>query len=204
MFPETDLRNLDEYNSLLRSIARKYDEVDLKSFTEQPIFDYSGFDRKKINLSSRLGENAYPSERQAFTKYLFEDLEKIYPNLRKNHVNILSMGFDEILKNAHEHGNLFDSKKSLGIGRKFTEDGLELIVEDEGGKLEPEFLPYTSYLYDYISEGISVDGYYKHVRTPEKNFHSGSGLKTVFSIYDEVTFHKSDIGGLLVLMKKYL
>ena len=195
---KSDLRSVSNYYSPIRELFRQEEEIDLNTM-QTPHFDYEGFNRDFFYLTSQEGIPGSYEKRRGIIQGLYDSLEcrdRISPRPFRSCL-------DEIVRNAEEHGNEFNKDKKIGIGFREDKNKLDVLVEDEGGRLHNEFLPYILDIKDKMDQGMSFEGFYDYTQEQVPDGHSGSGLKTISYFYDDVTFHKSDLGGLLVCMSKY-
>ena len=188
---------LDSYNpeNILRKVFLEYGQVSLRDHSD--IFDYSGFRREFYTFPNSENPLSFQKKRR---DVLLEFIEGIPVELHGK--NRFCASLDELIRNAQKHGNKHQEDKNVGLAWRMSEVGnkgiLEVIVEDEGGELDSQFIPYIMELKKSIVNGASLDGYYDYLSQTPPEGHSGSGLKAVSFYFDDIDFYKSDLGGLAV------
>lgn len=109
----------------------------------------------------------------------------------------------ESILNAFQHGNRRDSTKAIRVHYRRTDEMVEIMVEDEGGTLNPSFVPYVLRHHDERYMNKPIDFYtFCGVEKPETNL--GNGTFFIHNGPDDVTYHKSQKNGLIVRMVKKL
>lgn len=194
----TDLREIGNPNSLLRQILRENGDIDLHDF-DLSLFDYTGFNIDYFKLPSTNNQEAPLDIRQTHLDTLINKLKQENIELDKE-----TGAISEMIRNAQEHGNKFDINKSIGLGYKKSKDILEIFVEDQGGILNQDFLPYVLFAQRALQVGENIVGFYQFSQKEILLGHSGVGTLVAHSVLDNIEYHKSKLGGLLVNMVKRL
>ncbi len=186
-----DLMSLDDILSLAREPFAQGDiklaECNIASmpvseqYTTIPVSITSGSTREMEGLMDYLA---------AETKIDFRQL-KLYAPLY------------EALLNAFQHGNMRDTLKPIRFHYKVSDSEVELLVEDEGGIINPNFIPFVLRHHNSRCMEKPTDFYtFCGIRKPETN--NGTGTFFIHKDTDEVTYHKSQRNGLIVRMVKNL
>ncbi len=103
-------------------------------------------------------------------------------------------GLYEAFRNAHQHGNKKDPEKAIRINYRATEDAFEVVVSDEGGKLDANFIPFILLHRQGLDKPYPFYRFAPHVERREEN--SGTGTYVMHMAADEVNYYKNQWGGL--------
>lgn len=104
----------------------------------------------------------------------------------------------EAVRNAHQHGNNFDPAKKIDIFYLDEPNRGELVVADEGGILNGNFIPFILYNRMRPKEALSFYNFAPNATQCDEN--SGIGTFTIHYSADEVRYFKNEKGGLSVQM----
>jgi len=110
----------------------------------------------------------------------------------------LFSGLYEALRNAHQHGNQKDSEKAIEIAYRPITDGFEVVVSDEGGKLDASFIPFILMHRQGMLRPLSFYDFAPDTQRLEEN--TGNGTFVIHMSADEVNYFINYAGGLSVQM----
>ncbi|MGV8171581.1 MAG: hypothetical protein ACP5OA_02700 [Candidatus Woesearchaeota archaeon] len=189
-----DLLDIDSIESLIRKKNLESGIVDL---TQYDIPSFSMPDTYKVK-NIILPANDYDTT--------------ILKNIRKVLKIAELAGFDrqkllsplfEGCRNAHQHGNQCDPNKKILLGYDIIpKTSLDIVIIDEGGKLNPEFLPYLLRYRQGLNKARYLD-FYTFCNIPRPKVNYGRGTSLIHSEYlDSVHYYKSDNCGLAVHLTK--
>lgn len=197
---KNDLRDLRDFNSLERTIYRDLGVIDFRNY-DLNHFDYEGFEIDRFKLPSYEGKEASPEERKEKVARVDKFVDSFVPISSKKKIQV-KQSLQELIRNAQKHGNNLDSSKKIGVGYMLKLNSLHLFVEDEGGVIDSNLLPYTRYLESCIETNEDFGKWelfhtqFCKKENPEGN--GGQGTKIVHGFSDSVGYFKSELGGLLV------
>lgn len=105
-------------------------------------------------------------------------------------------GVNEAVRNAYQHGNKKDPMKKVTVSYKSTRDAFEVVVSDEGGKLNVHFIPFILlHRYNELTQPLN---FYQFSGTQQAYENSGVGTFVLHMVSDEVNYFKNPSGGLSV------
>ena len=199
--PAEDIFNLDNKESILRLLIRQLCTVEnsneltplyLRDFNLTSISIPKKFNLKNVQLKGQ--EKAYKEIRDIINAdCTFFEEKGFGPNV--------FTALNEALLNAYQHGNKKNISKKISYGYQLSNSDkrLDLMVEDEGGIINPEFVPFI--LMHRSKKPVFVDFYTFASKTkPPEN--QGTGTLFMHQYMDEVFYYKSKKDGLLVHMYK--
>ncbi len=107
----------------------------------------------------------------------------------------------EAIRNAYQHGNKKDPKKKISIAYKATTTSFEVIISDQGGKINANFPLYTQFIKhrEKIQESYSFYKFAPDVKQ-DTNQNSGIGTFMIHLYSDEVKYSVNSDNGLSVQM----
>lgn len=109
----------------------------------------------------------------------------------------------EALLNAYQHGHGEDASKPIKIHFKSDKKRIEILVEDQGGVLNPQFIPFALRHREPRNLVLPKDFYtFAQIEKPEGNH--GYGTFFIHKGFDQVTYHRSENDGLIVRMVKQI
>ena len=199
-FVKNDIQNVSEFGSIERELYRDIEIIDFLDYPDSPYFDYSGYDIDRFKLKSDGVNEATREEREkVLKKYL--NVAKLNYSLSSNIEDQIAVCIHEAIRNAQKHGNKLDSSKKIGVGIKLnSNDYLEMFVEDSGGQIKSDFFPYRQVILKSKYENLPYPSFYNFLETDSPKGHSGIGTRIIHEFSDSVSYHKSELGGLLVRM----
>ncbi len=102
----------------------------------------------------------------------------------------------ESFRNAHQHGNKKNPDKKIILAYRATDNGFEVVVSDEGGIINADFIPFILLHRQGLDQPYS---FYRFsplaVRGPDN---SGLGTSTIHLSADAVNYYVNETGGLSV------
>ena len=107
-------------------------------------------------------------------------------------------GVNEAFRNAYQHGNKKDPYKKVTISYRATEENFEVVVSDQGGEINADFIPFIL-LHRYKQLGQPLD-FYQFSGTKKPSENSGVGTFVIHVVSDEVNYFRNSDGGLSVQM----
>lgn len=145
--------------------------------------------------------------------YAFSDDNKVYPKQIRAAIDPLSEKAEqegyghslytalyEAVLNAHQHGNKMMADKQVVIAHRFTHDDISIAIIDQGGIINPQFVPFV--LSHRDTQEKPMISWYKYlgIEKPENN--NGTGTSFMHCYVDRVSYYKGENGGLVVLLQK--
>jgi anti-sigma regulatory factor (Ser/Thr protein kinase) len=187
----TDLFSTRSLDSLVRGAFKPGEPIDLSkvqidAFSLNPGYNVSTFHFPSENYAADIRRAIEP---------LCEEAEK------QGYGSSLFTALYEAVLNAHQHGNRKDPQKTITIAHRFTHDEVTVAIADEGGELDPEFVPFVI---DH-REGRHKKGfidYYTFTAREKPKGNNGTGTSFMHTYVDDVKYFKSASGGLVVLLQK--
>lgn len=188
-----DILNFVNDKSLVREKAKKEGLVKLLDFPEVPTFE--------IPKSYIIKEYNFPSENYA--NPIRNATGKISNIAEKKGCggNFFTALYEAAL-NAHQHGKKCDPNKTVKFAYSIKENKIRTAVIDQGGILEPDFLPFLTNLRltgDYKNK---FHNYYDFSKTNKSSINNGTGTSFMHAYIDDVAYLKSPEGGLVVHLTK--
>jgi anti-sigma regulatory factor (Ser/Thr protein kinase) len=104
--------------------------------------------------------------------------------------------------NAFQHGNRSDPNKHVKIGYEINEETAVFSIADEGGVINPEFMNFVLWHREerHLTE---FRDFYKFANIQKPKTNNGTGTTFMHNYMDEVSYFKSQEGGLVVRLKKH-
>lgn len=102
----------------------------------------------------------------------------------------------EAFRNAYQHGNKKNPEKAIEINYRATEDGFEVVISDEGGEINANFVPFILVHRQGMNRPLSFYDFAPGV--PRLGENSGNGTFVIHTVADEVNYFVSPFGGLSV------
>ncbi len=181
---------------------------DLESLARQPFAGPDAINLAEVNMPPMSISDNYSTVDVVIRDGSVSEMKKLVENLGEN------MGLDlrqlklyaplyEALLNAFQHGNKRDSAKPIKLHYAKMPEYVEMLVEDTGGILNPNFIPFVLRQRQHLHGQKNVNFYeFCGVEKPDTNF--GTGTFFIHAGSDEVTYHKSGNNGLIIKMVKHL
>lgn len=107
----------------------------------------------------------------------------------------------EAVKNAYEHGNNHNPDLPIDLAYLVGEDRFDVMVQDAGGTLDPNFLAYVE-RYRRGEHRKQVIDFYEFSGKEKQGDNQGTGVHFMFTYLDDLFFYRSVNDGLLVHMVK--
>lgn len=103
----------------------------------------------------------------------------------------------EAFRNAYQHGNHKDPKKKVTLSYRTTPENFEVVVSDQGGKINGDFIPFVlMHRQGHLQTPYS---FYKFARNAkQKPENSGIGTYILHMVSDEVNYFTNPDHGLSV------
>lgn len=102
----------------------------------------------------------------------------------------------EAFRNAHQHGNKRNQDKKIVLSYRLTDNNFEVVVSDEGGIVNADFIPFVLLHRQGLEQPYS---FYRFspaaIRGPDN---SGLGTSTMHLSADAVNYYVNKSGGLSV------
>ncbi|MBI2662612.1 ATP-binding protein [Candidatus Woesearchaeota archaeon] len=186
-----DIFDMGNIDSLVRRILREKGSIDLNEF-DIPTYEI------KDNYTSK--EFNFSSDRKVYAKEVRNAIGSVVEEAEAQgyNANFFTALYEAVL-NAHQHGNKLDTSKTVTLAYKIANDTLEIAVIDQGGKLDPEFIPYVlkhKQNKDLLQKQF-ID-FYQFTNRVKPNTNNGTGTSFMHTYVDNVQYFKSTQGGLVV------
>lgn len=185
-----DLMSLDNPRSLARA-----------PFAKQGKFVLSESDAERLSIPP-----GYTALNLKINSGKVAEMEKILEDVgTKMNLNLKKTGLYapiyEALLNAFQHGNRRDVSKKVALHYKTTKSFVEVMVEDEGGVLDANFIPFILRHRDpkYLQKPTNFYDFVG-IKMPETNH--GTGTNFIHFYADQVSYHRSESDGLIVRIVK--
>ncbi|MGV8141314.1 MAG: ATP-binding protein [Candidatus Woesearchaeota archaeon] len=189
-----DIFDVDNIESVVRQKCKEGGMIDLSKYTMTPFELSEDYIIKELHLPSE----DYDSSILTGIKKILKIAETAGFDRHR-----LTSPIFEGCRNAHQHGNLCNPEKKITVGYNIVpKKSLDIVIIDEGGMLNPEFLPYILRHRQGLHRTNHVNFYeFCNVSKPKNNL--GEGTALIHSTYlDSVKYYKSDKGGLVVHLSK--
>jgi anti-sigma regulatory factor (Ser/Thr protein kinase) len=185
-----DIFDVDNIDSLVRQKCSESGLIDLAQYDIPPFTLPSDYLVRELHLPVT---NYDPEIRTGIKKLL-----KVAETAGFDRLKLMSPIF-EGCRNAHQHGNGCNSEKKITIGYNIIPNkSLDIVIIDEGGKLNPEFLPYLLRHRQGLHRTNHMS-FYTFCNVPKPTQNLGEGTTLMHSTYlDAVHYYKADNGGLAV------
>ena len=188
-----DIFDVDEMNSVLRQRVREGREINLKDFNI-PVYEL-GPDYAVEKFSFSPERNIYL--RQVRAK--IEPISTIAEGQGYDH-NVFTALYEAVL-NAHQHGNRRDASKQVTLAHNIEDNLARFTVIDEGGIIEPEFIPFVLRHREGRHNKKMLD-FYSFIGKPKPATNNGTGTSFIHMYMDEVLYFKHIDCGLAVHLTK--
>lgn len=186
-----DIFDIDHIDSVIRRILRERGEVDLNTFNI-PTYD--------IKDSYTVKEFKFDADRKVYARQVRGAIGSVVEEAETKgyNANFFTALYEAVL-NAHQHGNKLDSNKTVTLAYKIAQDTLEIAVIDQGGKLDPEFIPYVL-KHKQNKQALDKEfiDFYKFTNRVKPGTNNGTGTSFMHTYVDNVQYYKSAQGGLVV------
>jgi anti-sigma regulatory factor (Ser/Thr protein kinase) len=186
-----DIIDPENPQSVPRQIFQRAGEIVLSEL-DLPIYEGKGQEITMI-----LPRRGYQQEIQKIAEHIIKKAEQEgFPR------NMFTALYESIL-NAYQHGNKKDPNKKIKINFSIDESSLEIAIQDEGGILDPDFVPFV--LKQREIKGQKQDrllDFYKFAGKQKPETNNGTGTSFMHQYADRVTYFKSPTGGLVVILEK--
>lgn len=190
--------NFDEQNSLARKIFEKEEYVNLTEF-DIPYFKIP----KEFNVDTirNMTQDNYVTKIYDVIKNVAKEINR--KKFSQTDFNVTPILYEAIV-NGYEYGNEQDPKKMIRVGSKVNAGSIELLVEDQGGKIRSDALAFML-RNNFGKHDLTKDkAYYDFSERPKPNNHSGIGTMTIHTHADKVFYYKNSDDGLGIYMVKKL
>ena len=189
-----DLFDVDSVDSLVRTLIRETGELDIRDFDVEPYEIIPGYVVEELVFDPK---NHRKQIKTAIMRIVESAIRNGY-DIRK----LITPLYETVL-NAIQHGNNYDFSKKVKIARKMTDDAIEIAVIDEGGVLDPEFVPYVLRHREGRHKERMIDFYeFTHRERPNQE-NLGKGTFFTHLYVDNVSYFRSKEGGLVVHLTKF-
>ncbi|MAG39166.1 hypothetical protein CMO90_03705 [Candidatus Woesearchaeota archaeon] len=187
---QKDVLNLDNLESIVRKVVNKEEKITLSDFNLESYTISDNYKKKLINLEkgdySEIRDNIEPIAKEAENQG--------YPP------SIFTALYEAVL-NAFQHGNKKNVKKQIEIAYKTGSKKFDILVRDEGGELDSNFIPFILRHREGAFKEKFIDFYeFSGIEKPITN--NGTGTSFMHTYVDEVQYLKSTQNGLIVRMIK--
>lgn len=191
-----ELTNLDNPKSLLRQIIQG-DIIITKGIIKlenMPIPKFEIPDEYAVYNILVRDKNIVTISNEYVTNIMNKTITKGYPaNLNEGIMNALN--------NAYDHGNQKNGNRRIQLAYKITKTELDVIVSNEIGELNTDFLAFIIKLQNNKQSKQFID-YYEFSKRKKNPMHQGIGTYMIHKFFDEVKYYKGPLNGLAVHMKK--
>jgi len=107
-------------------------------------------------------------------------------------------GVNEAVRNAYQHGNKKDPHKKVTVSYRATDELFEVVVSDEGGEINANFIPFILlHRYNQLS---MPSNFYEFSSTTQPYENAGIGTFVIHMVSDEVNYFRNKANGLSVQM----
>ncbi|MBR9691393.1 hypothetical protein GOV06_01280 [Candidatus Woesearchaeota archaeon] len=180
-----DFENLD---SIVRKVFEQEGLVSLSKLNDKKVSIPADYKIKEINL-----ETGEPSEMRLAIEPISQEFEKA------GYGPQLFTALYEAVLNAFQHGNKKDSSKLIRVGYKISEEQVDIMVEDQGGELDPNFIPY---ILEHREERYKnhFKNFYEFSGKEKPSKNHGTGTMFMHQYTDRVNYYHSENDGLIVHM----
>jgi anti-sigma regulatory factor (Ser/Thr protein kinase) len=189
-----DILDLDSKKSITR-----------KLWNEKTVIDLSDYDIPCYILPSDYSVKELHLPKENYDQDILAGIQKLLRLAKEG-------GFDkerlhspvfEGCRNAHQHGNYCDSQKKIIIGYSIIPNkSLDIVIIDEGGKLNPNFFPFLQ----RHRQGLHIANYksfYDFCEIEKPGPNHGIGTTLIHTPYlNEIHYYKSENNGLALHLLK--
>ncbi|NQV91203.1 ATP-binding protein [Candidatus Woesearchaeota archaeon] len=178
-------------DSLVAQAVAEIPDVDIRILNVQNYHIPSDY----VVVESKFSSDNYGSEIRGVIKPIIEEAENkgCNPNLHT--------ALYEAVLNAHQHGNKLNPDKKVKICYKITDNIAEIGVVDQGGKFKVAFIPFIFKHKRKDHEANFIDFYrFAGLQKPATN--NGTGTSFMHTYVDNVSYFRSEEGGLVVHITK--
>ncbi len=184
-----DIFDINNYNSVIRKILRKESKIRLEKIIEHCVEIPAHF----------LSYSIHP--KNSSIKEIKSHIMPVCKKLKEEGINnSFSTAIYEVVLNAYQHGNKYDSTKEIRLSYGIINDSFSVIVEDEGDGIFPEFVSFVTAIKQDPEKFINFYDFIKQTPTKE-NLGTGTSFMHIYS--DKVNYGRSKLGGLAVeLLRK--
>ena len=189
-----DIFDVDEIDSVLRQKLRQ-ENINLREF-KVPVYE--------IEQDYQVEQFRLSSDRKTYLKQVRRSIENIseMAESRGFDHNIFTALYEAVL-NAHQHGNHANSNKKILLAHNIEEGIAKFVVIDEGGNINPEFIPFVlRHREGRYEDGRKIVDFYKFTHTNKPEYNNGTGTSFIHMYMDEVHYYKHVEGGLAVHMTR--
>ncbi len=185
----SDIFNLDNLESVVRNKFGTNKEVKLKDLTNNYSAIPNDYERIELKLES---EEVFSELRDKIQPICTEFEKEGYG------ANLFTAVYEAVL-NAYQHGNKKDTSKKITLAYKHSLEHLDLMVEDEGGVVDSNFVPFVLRHREGVYKEKFLNFYeFSGKEKPDKN--QGTGTSFMHQYVDSVNYLISEKGGLIVHM----
>ena len=178
-------------DSLVRKIFRERGELDLQHFsipTYKIRQDYTV-------VECQIDQKTHGKDIRRTIEPIIDKAE----SMGYSH-NLFTAVYEAVL-NAYQHGNKMDPNKKVTIAYKIGREKADIVVMDEGGVLDPEFVPFVLHHREGQHTTRFLD-FYKFTGREKPEGNNGTGTSFMHTYVDTVSYFKSPAGGLVVQLTK--
>ena len=187
-----DLFDIESLDSLVRQELREPKVVSLNDF-KIPVFKLPS---NSVTITVNL-----PSEK--YEKHIRSAIEPVGEIAEaKGYSGNFFTALYEAVKNAHEHGNKKDENKHVLINHKIDDESAKIAIMDQGGVLEPDFIPFIIAHREIDIKEKFLNYYQFSGKQKPRSSNLGTGTSFMHAYADKVQYFKSSSGGLVVLLTK--
>ncbi|MBR9676381.1 ATP-binding protein [Candidatus Woesearchaeota archaeon] len=188
-----DLLSLGNQDSLVRTLldsASKDGYIHLEDFPIDTFSIPEEYENVKLFRTTDVEE-----EIKEVSNNLAEDFSK------KGFPSNLSTSLHEAILNAYQHAHKYIRHTPITVAHNISDDTLNVFVEDIGGVVKKQFLPYILAQRQH-KKGEKALNFYEFSELDPINENLGVGTTFMHLYSDDVSYYKSPNNGLIVHMQK--
>ncbi len=184
-----DIFDIDSLDSVVREHFRRERVINLTDFDVPTYVVTPTYTKLEFGLST---------DRTEYARQIRKKIEPIVREAESQgyNPNFFTALYETVL-NAHQHGNKMDASKKVTLTYKIAADTLEISVIDQGGVLNPEFIPFVLRHKEGRHRERMLD-FYEFIGMPKPATNNGTGTSFMHTYVDKVQYFKSEQGGLVV------
>jgi len=188
MANEIDLFNLEDPKSVARKIITLERPIDLRLILERRVKIPEEYEKRELSFDDGNGLKIFDLIRDDLVKFS----KAGYPE------NLQTPVFEAIL-NAYQHGNQRDPNKKITFAYDIGDIALNILVEDEGGFIDPVFVPFILRHRERDVRKKFINFYeFSGREKPKEN--NGTGTSFMHAYMDEVNYYLGERGMIVHLI----
>lgn len=183
---------IDNRHSVLRQVMEGAEWVNLETIRGDVIVVPGDFYKRRFETN-----DLDTARKRSLAQELVSDAEAM--GFSEN----LFTGVLEAIRNAVQHGNGYDPFKLVEVASRIGEAGAEFIIQDQAEKIRSAALPFILRHHMGLERHVGHVDFYEFSGAPRTEENSGIGIRTMYTVFDDVQFGLGDLGGLAVYLGKF-